>query len=412
MIRSANLTGSISRNAGGLYESVRRLVQSLIQGGVGVRVIGMLDEFSAADIGAWSPARVVSCQTSWPEAFGYSPDFMRELIAYKPDIMHTHGLWQYPSMAVNRWHRKTGRPYLVSPHGMLDPWAVQNSAWKKRIALVVYERRHLEDAACLRALCEAEAQAIREFGLSNPICIIPNGMDIPEDQMAEHKKQSAPWKGRVETGQKVLLYLGRIHPKKGLVNLIKAWAALKNSQPSTKNHQLSNWVLAIAGWDQNAHELELKRLCEELGVSFADIRTPNYKSDNSNSILFLGPQFGDLKVACYANCDAFILPSFSEGLPMVVLEAWAHGKPVLMTPQCNLPQGFAAGAAIRIETGVESIAAGLNFLIQASDNQIELLGKNGRSLVATNFNWPHIAREMAQVYQWLLGNGEKPACVI
>jgi glycosyltransferase involved in cell wall biosynthesis len=409
-MKATSVTSSISRLAGGLPQSIRRLDQCLNElPETKVSVAALRDKYSEQDVTEWFPLSVSLSSVFGPRALGFSTRLLPKLLESNADIMHTHGLWQYPSMAVNRWHKKTGRPYLVSTHGMLDPWAVQNSAWKKRMALAIYERRHLEEAACLRALCEAEAQAIREFGLHNPICIIPNGMDIPEDQKEEYTKQNAPWKDSTETGRKILLYLGRIHPKKGLVNLIKAWAMVQKSEVRS---QKSEWTLAIAGWDQNAHELDLKHLCEELGVPFIDIRTPDSKSGKLNSILFLGPQFGDLKAACYANCDAFILPSYSEGLPMVVLEAWAYGKPVLMTPQCNLPQGFAAGAAIRIETGVESIAAGLNFLMQASDNQIELLGKNGRSLVATNFDWPHIAREMAQVYQWLLGNGEKPACVV
>jgi glycosyltransferase involved in cell wall biosynthesis len=129
-------------------------------------------------------------------------------------------------------------------------------------------------------------------------------------------------------------------------------------------------------------------------------------------VVFLGPQFNQGKVACYHNCDAFILPSFSEGLPMVILEAWAYRKPVLMTSQCNLPEGFTASAAIQIEPEVGSITAGLDFLFHAAGDQIHTLGKNGHSLVATRFNWPRCAQEMLQVYHWLLGSGPKPACVI
>ena len=131
-------------------------------------------------------------------------------------------------------------------------------------------------------------------------------------------------------------------------------------------------MLAIAGWDQGGHEGELKRLATELEIPWADARSTKLEdpqplsrptgeggalatgegsanpssifhlpSSKLPSVVFLGPQFGEAKAACYRNCDAFILPSFSEGLPMVILEAWAYGKPVLMTPQCNLPGGFA-----------------------------------------------------------------------
>lgn len=381
MIRSANLTGSISRNAGGLYESVRRLVQSLIRQGVDVRVIGMLDEFTATDIGAWSPARVVSCRISRPKAFGYSPDFMRALIAYRPDLTHTHGLWRYPSVATNNYSRTTHSPYLVSPHGMLDPWALRNSRWKKMVAHAFYEGTHLRGAACLRALCESEARAIRQIGLKNPICIIPNGIDPPTDE----GQKAASTKSKVE--KKVLLYLGRIHPKKGLVNLLKAWATVPQR----------DWILEIVGWDQGGHERDLKALSSVLGVG--------------DSVRFPGPKFGEEKIAYYRDCDGFVLPSFSEGVPMVILEAWVHGRPVLMTPECNLPEGFTAGAALRIETNVESIAQGLRNLFAMSTVECAEMGARGLQLARSRFSWPLIANELKQVYEWMLGGGSAPSCL-
>jgi poly(glycerol-phosphate) alpha-glucosyltransferase len=216
---------------------------------------------------------------------------------------------------------------------------------------------------------------------------------------------------RFAQGRKVLLYLGRIHPKKGLVNLLKAWKQTLNSQLST-----NNWLLAIAGWDQGGHETELKQLATELGITWHDLRehrTSNIEHPTSNeaSLLFLGPQFGDDKSACYRDCDAFILPSFSEGVPMVVLEAWAYGKPVLMTPECNLPEGFAANAAWRIEPSVESIAQGLQELFRTPHSALRTLGDNGRALVASRFTWPKIAADMRSVYEWVLGSGPKPECV-
>src|SRR4030095_3065150 len=118
--------------------------------------------------------------------------------------------------------------------------------------------------------------------------------------------------------------------KKGLVNLLRAWAKVARSQSSDFCPPSSDWVLALAGWDQGGHEAELKQLATELGIPWADVRERGKGgaisafSFQNFSILFLGPQFNEAKAACYAACDAFILPSFSEGLPMVVLEAWAY----------------------------------------------------------------------------------------
>ena len=440
MIKSANLTGSVSRNAGGPFESVRRLVQSLAAGGMEIQVFGIEDEHTAADISAWAPVPVWAFHHIGPRQFGYSPDYRKALMEFSPDLVHTHGLWIFPSIATNQYCHSRGVPYVISPHGMLDPWAVRHSRWKKAIAHFFYEGAHLREAFCLRALCEAEARAIRLVGLKNPIAIIPNGIDIPavsspqsvvssqtvesvgenieiRNQKSEIRNEFQP--SAFAGGCKVLLYLGRIHPKKGLVNLLTAWAALEKSEVRS---QKSEWVLAIAGWDQGGHEAELKRLCDELGIAWRDAREhrtsnqPEVSSQQSvvscqRSVVFLGPQFGEDKAVCYRNCDGFILPSFSEGLPMAVLEAWAHGKPVLMTPECNLPAGFARNAAIRIETNVDGIARGLREFFGATDPARRQLGENGLQLAREQFAWPVVSAEMRRLYEWALGGGDKPACI-
>jgi poly(glycerol-phosphate) alpha-glucosyltransferase len=265
---------------------------------------------------------------------------------------------------------------------MLEPWALRNARWKKRIAAALYENQHLRGAACLRALSEAEAQSIRSYGLRNPICVIPNGVDLPDLRESNAKTQSE--------SRKTLLYLGRLHPKKNISNLIRAWNETFNSQRGSGDR----WVLAIAGWDQGRYESELKRIAA------------------GPSVVFLGPQFGADKSECYRTCDAFILPSLSEGLPMAVLEAWAHAKTVLMTPECNLPEGFEANAALRIGTTPGEIAAGLKVLREMSDNDRSQMGNRGRALVATRFSWPRIGEQMRSVYEWMLGGGSPPGSMI
>jgi glycosyltransferase involved in cell wall biosynthesis len=422
MIRSANLTGSVSRNAGGLFESVRRLVQSLQQGGMEVCVFGSEDDHTAEDIQAWAPVPVKAYRPLGPKQFGYSPRYHQALMEFSPDLVHTHGLWGFSSIATNQYRRTRGIPYVISAHGMLDPWAVHNSRWKKAIAHFFYEDAHLREASCLRALCEAEARAIRQFGLKNPIAIIPNGIDLPEAGSPPSAVSISKSEGR-----KTLLFLGRLHPKKGLVNLLRAWAAATR-KPEIGNRKSTEWLLAIAGWDQGGHESELKRLCDELGIAWQDARNRrtadgeeesrkrgpslDLSAFEDSSVVFLGPAFGEDKAALYRSCDAFILPSLSEGLPMVVLEAWAHGKPVLMTPECNLPEGFAANAAIRIETGVESITQGLRELFDSSPSTLRALGDNGHRLVAEKFTWPVLGREMTNLYEWMLGGNVPPACLV
>jgi poly(glycerol-phosphate) alpha-glucosyltransferase len=384
----------LTRQAGGMYESVRQLHQATARlPGLQVSVAGINDPFIEADLPAWAPLPVNVFEACGPSQFLYTPGLRRHLLEADADLLHRHGLWTYPSVAVSAWHRKFRQPYVISPHGMLDPWAVKNSGWKKRLAWMAYEREHLQNAACLRALCDSEARAMRQFGLKNPICVIPNGVTaFPLPDRASSRGPDSPFRA-IPGNRNVLLYLGRLHPKKGLVNLLLAWKSALQARPALAD----SWALAIAGWDQGGHENHLRELSAENGLE--------------SSVHFLGPRFGDAKAACYRDCAAFILPSFSEGLPMVVLEAWSHGKPVVMTPECNLPEGFAAGAALRIETEMEGIRAGLMRLAEMSSEERETMGRRGHALVQDRFAWPRIASEMRQVYAWLLGREPQPECV-
>jgi poly(glycerol-phosphate) alpha-glucosyltransferase len=419
-MNAAIVTASLSREAGGLHFAVSRLARALCDHGLAMSVEGLRDGFSDEDLPAWQPAQCTLHNRKGPTALGYAPSLATALIACNPALAHTHGIWQWPSAAVHRWHRRTGRPYVVSPHGMLDPWALALSRWKKGIASAWYESAHLRDAACLHALCQSEADSIRAYGLKNPVCIIPNGVDLVDAETLKTEK--------LKSEKKILLFLGRLHPKKGLVNAIRAWHALSHSTSNIQHSTFDEWQFVVAGWDQGGHRAELERLCREIGVSAASVSVDRFLSDSSQdhlaplgtsgparsaspTVLFLGSAFGEAKDALLRRADAFILPSFSEGLPMSVLEAWSYRLPVLMTDHCNLPEGFAADAAIRIGTDVESITEGMRLLLRSQTSDLRSLGQNGRSLVERQFTWPQVAEQMKEVYEWVLGGGSKPGCV-
>ena len=387
---------SVSRANGGIFEAERRLQQNLdAQKGIDVQVVGLRDAYTDSDREAWSPIIPTTLPVWGPHAFGFAPGFADALAETGADLGCVVGLWKFPSMAAQRWSSRTGKPLMVAPHGMLDRWALQNSGMKKKLAGWLFQNTQLHRAACLRALCPAEAASIRAYGLTNPICVVPNGVDLPASLDGD-----APRHRLFPAGKKMLLYLGRLHPKKGLANLLAAWSA---------THSLGkDWSLAIAGWDQGGHEAELKQQASDLGIAWAD---GAYGDPAEASILFPGPQFGGDKETCYRSCDAFILPSFSEGLPMVVLEAWAFGKPVLMTAECNLPEGFSSQAALPIEPSAESIQERLKFLFAMSRADLQAMGGRGRALVENRFAWPKLAVEMMSVYEWMLGGGPRPGCI-
>jgi len=325
-----------------------------------------------------------------PEGWGYSKALKNALSKSEPDIYHVHGIWMYPGIATGTAARRKAKPYVISPRGMLHSWALKNSAWKKKIVGWLFENKNLRFATCLHALCESEYQSIRAYGLKNPVAIIHNGIDLPKVD----RVLPAPWQGQISEHKKVMLFLGRIHSKKGLPNLIKAWALLQQSAVSS---QQSRWALVIAGWSQGGHEDELKQMVAELGLE--------------KDIVFLGPVFEKKKQACLQNADAFVLPSFSEGLPMSVLEAWAYELPVVMTPQCNIPEGFEADAAIEVQPETDSISDGLSVFFDLSEDRQKEIGLNGRQLVQKKFTWLQIATQMIDVYKWVLGKGDIPDCV-
>ncbi|MEM9471092.1 MAG: glycosyltransferase [Pseudomonadota bacterium] len=385
-ISLAVVTGSMSRRAGGLFNSVRFLSRHLEQAGVGLKVFAGEDEFSAKDRSAWGETPLQTFPVRGPQLFGYQPKLLAALRQMQPDIVHLHGIWMYSSIAAMGWSKTTG-PRIISPRGMLDPWAVANSAWKKRIAAALYESRNLRGAACVHALAESERLAIRAYGVRTPIAVIPNGVD---PSIGDRQSPSPAWEESLPDGARKLLFLGRIHPKKGLAALIEAYQHLRGNE-------VEQWHLVVAGWDQSGHEAELKAQVTAAGLG--------------SSVHFVGPQFGDDKAATLSAADAFVLPSQSEGLPMAVLEAWAFRLPVLMTGDCNIPEAFPAGAAIEITRNPKSLADSLRQFMALPQAERDRIGEQGRNLVETRFNWPTIADKMSRTYSWVLNGGSCPEWV-
>ena len=394
------LSGSVSRAGGGIFEVERQLAQNLSRfADVSVNVFGIRDAFTDADLPQWLPLKPKTFAFVGPSSFAFTPHLFSSLKDWAPDLTHLHSLWMYPSVVLRRWAQTSRKPAMISPHGMLDPWALNHSRWKKRLALTLFEKGNLQNARCIHALTPNEADSARSLGLRNPIAVIPNGVELPE--IAALSESARPiW----AQGKRMVLFLGRIHAKKGLAQLLAGWKQWRSAE---------GWVLAIAGWDQGGHEGELKQLAERLRLRWSSIGGGAAEEDSQAAdVVFLGPQFGENKARLFRACDAFVLPSFSEGLPMVVLEAWAYRKPVLMTPMCNLPHGFAAGAALRIEPEESSIASGLGDLFALSDHERIGMGERGRRLVEKDFSWPRVAEQMRDVYAWILGSGAKPDCVL
>ena len=389
-MKVAFLAPSLSRLAGGIFEIARDLGLHLARlSDVEVEAYGLIDAESTNDRAAWGLIPVHLAKPVGPRAIGYSPALRRIFLGSDADIAHLHSMWTYTSLLTHHWKRQ-GRPYITTANGMLEPWARSNSAAKKRLAALAYERRALHEVGCLHVNTVAEMESAREYGVRGPFCIIPNGVMLP-DLAAIPLAATPPALAEISRRSgRILLQFGRLHPKKNISATLSAFASLAGRHPE--------WHFAVAGWGPDEYRAALELQAAAAGLA--------------ERVHFLGPLYGAAKEATLAAADVFVLASHSEGFPMAVLEAFAHGKPVVMTPECNVPAGFEAGAALSVGTAGPEIAAGLTQLFSASDADRREMGARGRALVERCYSWDEAAARMRDVYAWVLGGGTPPATVV
>ncbi|MFM5918591.1 MAG: glycosyltransferase [Novosphingobium sp.] len=363
------LTASASRLGGGVFEAVVAQAEIIAACGGEPVVFALEDEHSAADEARFAGACVRHFPISGPRQVGFAPGLLTALRAESLDCLHLHGIWMYPSRSAAQWARVTGKGYIVSPHGMLDPWITARGRWKKALARAGYERASWGTASFLHALTAREAADIaRESGREDSI-VIPN---------------AAPAVVEAGLGQRPphVIYLGRIHSKKNLLNLVAGWRSA--TLPAEAR-------LTIAGWGDPA----------DVDAVQAAIRNGN------GSIRFAGPIFGQAKQALLSDARFMVLPSLSEGLPMAVLEGWAAGTPTVMTSECNLPEGFAAGAAMECGEHAPAIAAALERALNRGESDWLAMSRNAQGLAAGPFSAETIAARWGEAYRRAIAEGSR-----
>lgn len=379
--RITQLTSSISRAGGGIPPCVRHLSLEMLPAAEkwAVDIIGTRDEFTDEDLGQWKPLSVRALPVTGPQRFGYAAG-MGEALARDPaDLVHLHGLWQYSSAAVSKWARKSGRPYVVSPHGMLEPWSLQQSRLKKFLANLLFQKRCLDEAACLCATSAAEEESIRLAGFKRPVAVIPNGIELPGNPQEAKSRDSAP---------RTALFLSRVHPKKGLLNLVEAW---HEARPE-------GWRLLIVGPDEAGHLSAVTELVRKLGLQ----QQIHYGGETWEN---------EAKWRCYRESDLFVLPSYSENFGLVIAEALACELPVITTRATPWEDLERCRCGWWIETGADALAQALRKAVALSDAERKAMGKRGRELVENHYTWPSVADRMRAVYEWILKSGPKPGYV-
>ncbi len=295
------------------------------------------------------------------------------------DLVHQHGIWARLPVAAGWLATRSGLPLVLSTHGMLESWALGHHAWRKRLALGLYQRRNLESADVLHATSPAETARLREFGLRQPIAEIPLGIDPVPPEPLDPEAVAAPKSNRE------VLFLSRVHPKKGVDLLLEAWA----------NLDAPDWKLIIAGPDDGGHRSALETLAGKLGL-------------DSDRLRFSGPLFGDRKDTAFRRADLFVLPSHSENFGFVVPEAMQYGLPVITTTGTPWDVLTREHCGWRVAPSPSDIAAALSEAIALSDAERAAMGARGRSIVDRDYRWPAIAARFSAVYDWLLKAGSPP----
>lgn len=384
-----HLTGSLSRDGGGVHSALLGLLPAQQTTIPALALHGLVDGHWALDRDGWGRVPVRAHSIRGPAVFGYAPTMRAAALDAAPDLIHCHGLWRYPSLVSEQVSRRHRRPRVVSAHGMLNAEPLAVGAWRKRIAVLAYEGRHVRGASLLHALTGDEARSIRRFGYHGPIAVLPNGVALGDADGST--PGLPPWSDRLPATTRVLLFLGRKDPIKNLPTLLAAWKRL-----AAHGSLPEDWALVIAGWGDPDHAAELE---QRIAVE----RLPR--------VILLGPLYGEDKRRALGAASAFVLVSKSEAMPMAALEAAAWRLPLLLTPECRLPQASASGAAITVTGDEDGIAAGLADLMGLSDGSRHEMGERGRVLVEGTFGWDRIAARFLEAYQWLLGGGTPPAFV-
>lgn len=305
-----------------------------------------------------------------------SPEQALRAAVQPGSVVHDNGLWIPLGVQARRAARRAHAPRVVSPRGMLTPWALRQHRLKKTLAWHLYQRRMLASATVLHATSDAEGLDIRRLGFRMPIAVLPNGVDLPA--------QITP----APPGPRRALFLSRFHPGKGALALVEAWAAVRPP----------GWELVLAGPDVNGHRDEVAARVEALGLWETVQLHPEVTDADRNGLL--------------ATAELFVLPSVSENFGMAIAEALAAGRPVITTTGTpwQVLRDEACGWWIA-PTEAAALTDALRAATRTSPGELAAMGMRGRRYVERSLSWGQVARDFATLYRWMLGQAERPSFV-
>ncbi|MDD3265790.1 MAG: glycosyltransferase [Burkholderiales bacterium] len=320
------------------------------------------------------PSFSVSCKPSFgPAKLGRSREMYNFLDEHakagKIDLIHNHGLWMMPNVYAGKIAKKYGLPLITSPHGTFAKEAWESGSKIKKIFWPLLQKPALEPTSCFHATSLLEYEDIRRMGYKQAIAIIPSGMDIPTIESIVSNTNN----------MKTLLFLGRIHPIKGLDLLLKAWHNVQN--------KFVDWQLKIVGPDNYGYLDELKKMASEL---------------NLKRVIFQDAVYGDEKILEYVTSNIYVLSSYSENFAISVAEALALGIPCIVTRGAPWEELNSYNAGAWVDTNVESLTNGMDIMMSKSSEELRLLGQNGVKLIEQNYSWKVVRDKMNQMYDWVV----------
>ena len=371
---------------GGPSRSVPFLCEALADQGASVRLVTTVpksEDGGRSPILPADPVEVCSAGVQngvrriiW-RPFSFYNTLQNQTQSAHPDILHDHGIWLPTHGTVALAARRLDVPLVVSIRGMLTSWALQHNRWRKRFAWMAYQKAALRQASLFHVTSEEEVEALRDLGFDQPAAMIPNGVQLPEQQSADSSS----------AGPRRALFLSRLHPKKGLPMLIEAWARVRPK----------DWELILVGPSEEGHRAELKEQVRSHGLD--------------DEITFSGSVSDKEKWAVYRSTDLFVLPTHSENFGIVVAEALAAGIPVLTTTGTPWRELETHGCGWWVEPEVERITRALDDAVGCADEERRAMGARGRRLVEEQYSWQGVARQMQAAYRWLVNGGARPECV-
>jgi len=375
-VRHLHFTQSLEPlQGGGLGRAALDLHLQLLQAGHGSQLVATRSQDFER---AW-PETSQYPRTGPPKAY-FAPALGKAapgLLAHA-DVIHGHGFYVYPNWALGGRAVSLHKPLVYHPHGFFEPWILARSGWKKRLVSLLFDQRNMRHCRLWRALTAKEADQIREQGFTAPVVVAPNGVRLEDfDGSAANQQKDALTLPPRAAGKQRLVFMARIHPKKGLDLLVAAWARLSEFH--------SRWELVIAGPDEDGYRAVVEDQIRQL--------------DLTSAITWVGSVTGNHKRDLLRGADLFVLPSYSEGFPVAVLEAMACELPVIGTYACNFGELEREGGGWLCPPTVEGVHDQLNRALQCSDAERKQRGRTARALVEKRYTWERIATVIVDACQ-------------